>query len=172
LSEVKEALREAGEDFDPAIEVGAMVEVPSAASIVDLLARDADFLSIGTNDLIQYLMAVDRLNDRVAHLYEPTHPAVLRTLKGIIDGGHKAGTQVSVCGEIAGDPVYASLLLGMGADSLSLTPAMLPEVKYFVRNMSAADARDLVDEVLLMEDPDAILQRLQAFYTAVSQTTA
>ncbi len=169
LSEVKEALRGEGEPFDHAIEVGAMVEVPSAASIVDLLARDTDFLSIGTNDLIQYLMAVDRLNDRVAHLYEPTHPAVLRTLKAIIDGGRQAGTPVSICGEIAGDPVYASLLLGMGAHSLSLTPAMLPEVKYFVRNMSASDARGLVDEVLGLEDPVEILQRLKAFYSAVNQ---
>lgn len=169
LSEVKEALRGEGVPFDHAIEVGAMVEVPSAASIVDLLARDTDFLSIGTNDLIQYLMAVDRLNDRVAHLYEPTHPAVLRTLKAIIDGGRQAGTPVSICGEIAGDPVYASLLLGMGAHSLSLTPAMLPEVKYFVRNMSASDARGLVDEVLGLEDPVEILQRLKAFYSAVNQ---
>ncbi len=169
LSEVKEALRGEGEPFDHAIEVGAMVEVPSAASIVDLLARDTDFLSIGTNDLIQYLMAVDRLNDRVAHLYEPTHPAVLRTLKAIIDGGRQAGTPVSICGEIAGDPVYASLLLGMGAHSLSLTPAMLPEVKYFVRNMSASDARGLVEEVLGLEDPVEILQRLKAFYSAVNQ---
>lgn len=169
LSSVKDELRSEGVAFDEAIEVGAMVEVPSAASIVDLLARDTDFLSIGTNDLIQYLMAVDRLNDRVAHLYEPTHPAVLRTLKAIIDGGLKAGTPVSICGEIAGDPVYASLLLGMGAHSLSLTPAMLPEVKYFVRNMSAADARDLVDEVLGMEEPVEILQRLQAFYEDVTK---
>lgn len=169
LSEVKDALRGEGVPFDHAIEVGAMVEVPSAASIVDLLARDTDFLSIGTNDLIQYLMAVDRLNDRVAHLYEPTHPAVLRTLKAIIDGGRQAGTPVSICGEIAGDPVYASLLLGMGAHSLSLTPAMLPEVKYFVRNMSASDARGLVDEVLGLEDPVEILQRLKAFYSAVNQ---
>ncbi|MGC6455318.1 MAG: phosphoenolpyruvate--protein phosphotransferase [Coraliomargaritaceae bacterium] len=171
LSEVKDELRISGEEFNEAIEVGAMVEVPSAASIVDLLARDTDFLSIGTNDLIQYLMAVDRLNDRVAHLYEPTHPAVLRTLRAIIDGGRKAGTPVSVCGEIAGDPIYASLLLGMGADSLSLTPAMLPEVKYFVRNMSAAEARDLVDEVLMMEDPGEIVNRLEAFYAAVSEMT-
>tara|TARA_A100001015_G_scaffold86956_1_gene96666 strand:+ start:214 stop:1971 length:1758 start_codon:yes stop_codon:yes gene_type:complete len=170
LAEVKDELRSEGKFFDEAIEVGAMVEVPSAATIIDLLARDTDFLSIGTNDLIQYLMAVDRLNDRVAHLYEPTHPAVLRTLKAIIEGGQKVGTPVSICGEIAGDPIYASLLLGMGAHSLSLTPAMLPEVKYFICNMSAADARALVKEVLALEDPAEILERLRAFHGTVCQS--
>lgn len=168
LSEVKDALRAEGEPFDEAIQVGAMVEVPSAATIVDLLARDTDFLSIGTNDLIQYLMAVDRLNDRVAHLYEPTHPAVLRTLKAIIDGAHRVGTEISICGEIAGDPIYLSLLLGMGAHSISLTPAMLPEVKYFLRNMSAVDARAVVRDVMEMEDPDTILSRLKEFHQSIN----
>lgn len=168
LSEVKDALRAEGEPFDEAIQVGAMVEVPSAATIVDLLARDTDFLSIGTNDLIQYLMAVDRLNDRVAHLYEPTHPAVLRTLKAIIDGAHRVGTEISICGEIAGDPIYLSLLLGMGAHSISLTPAMLPEVKYFLRNMSAVDARAVVRDVMEMEDPDTILCRLKEFHQSIN----
>jgi len=168
LSEVKDALQAEGEPFDEAIQVGAMVEVPSAATIVDLLARDTDFLSIGTNDLIQYLMAVDRLNDRVAHLYEPTHPAVLRTLKAIIDGAHRVGTEISICGEIAGDPIYLSLLLGMGAHSISLTPAMLPEVKYFLRNMSAVDARAVVRDVMEMEDPDMILSRLKEFHQSIN----
>ena len=168
LSEVKDALRAEGEPFDEAIQVGAMVEVPSAATIVDLLARDTDFLSIGTNDLIQYLMAVDRLNDRVAHLYEPTHPAVLRTLKAIIDGAQRVGTEISICGEIAGDPIYLSLLLGMGAHSISLTPAMLPEVKYFLRNMSAVDARAVVRDVMEMEDPDTILSRLKEFHQSIN----
>ncbi|ADE53463.1 phosphoenolpyruvate--protein phosphotransferase [Coraliomargarita akajimensis] len=166
LEEVKTELRDVGEAFDEGIEVGAMVEVPSAAAIIDLLAKEADFLSIGTNDLIQYLIAVDRLNDRVAHLYEPTHPAVLRTLKLIIDGARENGTHVSVCGEIAGDPIYASLLLGMGAHSLSLTPAMLPEVKYFLRKMKAVDAERLVAEVLKMEDAIAIHEHLCNFHSA------
>lgn len=163
LEAVKTELRGKGEPFDESIEVGAMVEVPSAAMIVDLLAQECDFLSIGTNDLIQYLMAVDRLNDRVAHLYEPTHPAVLRTLKTIIDAGNLSATPVGVCGEMAGDPVYASLLIGMGATSLSLTPSMLPEVKYFIRKMNIGDARALVDEILQIHDPNLVMKRLEDF---------
>jgi len=163
LESVKAELRKARIAFDENIEVGAMIEVPSAAIIVDLIAQEADFLSIGTNDLIQYLMAVDRLNDKVAHLYTPTHPAVLRTLKAIIDGGNRVGTPVSVCGEMAGEPAFVSLLVGMGAQSLSLTPSMHAEVKYFVRHFTMADARALVDEILKIADPDAVMLRLEAF---------
>ena len=163
LEEVKVDLRAENLAFNEAIEVGAMVEIPSAAAIIDLLAAEADFFSIGTNDLIQYLMAVDRLNDRVAHLYEPAHPAVLRTLKMIIDEANRLGKPVSVCGEIAGDPIYASLLLGMGATSLSLTSSLLPEVKYFIRNVKIEDARALVEEVLQINDPVAVVRRLEDF---------
>ncbi|MGB0408929.1 MAG: phosphoenolpyruvate--protein phosphotransferase [Opitutales bacterium] len=163
LASVKDELREKQLEFDDAIEVGAMVEVPSAATIVDLLAAETDFLSIGTNDLIQYLMAVDRLNDRVAHLYEPAHPAVLRTLKAIIDGGRAANTPVSICGEIAGDPVFAGLLLGMGASSLSMTSSVLPEVKYFIRHVDSGDARKLVDEVLALNEASATIEVLERF---------
>jgi len=163
LALVKEELRSEQVAFKEDIEVGAMVEVPSAAAIIDLLSKEADFFSIGTNDLIQYLIAVDRLNDRVAHLYEPAHPAVLRTLKLIMDGARRVNKPVSVCGEMASDPIYASLLLGMGADSLSLTPSMLPEVKYLVRNMEIKAARALVEEILKLNDSSAVLQRLEAF---------
>lgn len=163
LDSVKAELRKQQIAFNEAIEVGAMVEIPSAAAIIDLLSKEVDFFSIGTNDLIQYLMAVDRLNDRVAHLYEPAHPAVLRTLKWIMDGAKRVNKPVSICGEIASDPIYVSLLLGMGADSLSLTPSMLPEIKYLIRNMEMTAARALVDEVLALDDSDAIVQRLEKF---------
>jgi phosphotransferase system enzyme I (PtsI) len=163
LETVKQELRTNGQAFDEAIEVGAMVEVPSAAAIVDLLAAETDFLSIGTNDLIQYLIAVDRLNDEVAHLYDPAHPAVLRTLKSIIDLANAANTPISVCGEIAGDPIYAGILLGMGANSLSLTSSLLPEVKYFIRHINKSDAQALVDEVMQLSDSADIVQRLEAF---------
>jgi len=163
LEMVKSDLRAENIAFDESIEVGAMVEIPSAAAIIDLLAEEADFFSIGTNDLIQYLMAVDRLNDRVAHLYEPAHPAVLRTLKTIIDEANRLDKAVSVCGEIAGDPLYASLLVGMGASSLSLTSSMLPEVKYLIRNTTMADAQALVEDVLLINDPAAVVRRLEDF---------
>lgn len=163
LESVKEELRNEQIEFNEDIEIGAMVEIPSAAAIIDLLSEEADFFSIGTNDLIQYLMAVDRLNDRVAHLYEPAHPAVLRTLKWIMDGAKRVNKPVSVCGEIASDPIYIGLLLGMGADSLSLTPSMLPEIKYLVRNMEMTAARALVDEVLALKDSEAVVQRLREF---------
>lgn len=163
LASVKEELTKKGEAFDEAIEVGAMVEVPSAAIIVDLLAAETDFLSIGTNDLIQYLIAVDRLNDQVAHLYDPAHPAVLRTLKAIIDGSNAANTPVSICGEIAGDPIFAGILLGMGADSLSLTSSLLPEVKYFIRHINKSDAETLVSEIMQISDSAEIILKLEAF---------
>ena len=163
LDAVKQELREEGQAFDEAIKVGAMVEVPSAAVIIDQLAAETDFLSIGTNDLIQYLIAVDRLNDQVAHLYDPAHPAVLRTLKAIIDGGKTANTPVSICGEIAGDPTFAGLLLGMGADSLSLTSSLLPEVKYFIRHINHAEAEALVAEVIELSDSSEIVEKLEVF---------
>ena len=163
LDEVKAELRAEGSAFDEGIEVGAMIEIPSAAMIIDLLAPEVDFFSIGTNDLIQYLMAVDRLNDQVAHLYEPAHPAVLRTLKAIINSCNAVNVPVGVCGEIAGDPIYASILLGMGANSLSLTASLLPEVKYFIRKMHTEQAQALVEEVLQINDPIEVVGRLEDF---------
>ena len=163
LDEVKAELRAEGSAFDEGIEVGAMIEIPSAAMIIDLLAPEVDFFSIGTNDLIQYLMAVYRLNDQVAHLYEPAHPAVLRTLKAIINSCNAVNVPVGVCGEIAGDPIYASLLLGMGANSLSLTASLLPEVKYFIRKMHTEQAQALVEEVLQINDPIEVVGRFEDF---------
>jgi phosphotransferase system enzyme I (PtsI) len=163
LEAVKVELRSEGQDFDESIEVGAMVEVPSAAVIVDLLAAETDFLSIGTNDLIQYLMAVDRLNDRVAHLYDPAHPAVIRTLKSIIDGGKYANTPVSVCGEIAGDPLFAPLLVAMGASSLSLTSISLPEVKYLLRRVDSGMLQALLEAVLRSNSSNTTMALLAAF---------
>ena len=125
-----------------------MIEIPSAAATADLLAKECAFFSIGTNDLIQYLLAIDRVNDRIAHLYEPTHPAVIRTLKHIVDEATRAKITVSVCGEMAGDPVFAPLLLGLGVDDLSMTPTLLPAVKYLVRAMTMADAKALAAEAL------------------------
>jgi phosphotransferase system enzyme I (PtsI) len=141
-----------------------MIEIPSAATTADLLAKECAFFSIGTNDLIQYLLAIDRVNDRIAHLYEPTHPAILRTLRMIVDEAHRQKLPVSVCGEMAGDPVFAPLLLGLGVDSLSMSPAWLPSVKYLVRSMSMADARCLAAEALGMTSPKEIYARCDAFY--------
>jgi phosphoenolpyruvate-protein phosphotransferase len=166
LGECMAELKERGVPFDENLGVGAMIEVPSAAMSVDLLAPDCAFFSIGTNDLIQYLLAIDRVNERIAHLYEPTHCAVLRTLKRIVDEGHRQGLPVSVCGEMAGDPVFAPLLLGLGVDSLSMAPPWVPAVKYIVRSMTMSDARALAEEALKMTSPREVYAKCEAFYRA------
>jgi phosphotransferase system enzyme I (PtsI) len=166
LKECMAELKARSVTFDENLPVGAMIEIPSAAVTADLLAKDCAFFSIGTNDLIQYLLAIDRVNDRIAHLYEPTHPAVIRTLKHIVDEARKHKVNVSVCGEMAGDPVYAPLLLGLGIDGLSMSPAWLPSVKYLVRAMTMADAQALATEALGLASPKEIYARCDAFYRA------
>ncbi len=156
LEECRAELSAAGVAFDPDMPVGSMIEVPSAAMSADLLARECDFFSVGTNDLIQYLMAIDRVNDRIAHLYEPTHPAVLRTLRHIVVEAHRARIKVSVCGEMAGDPNYTALLIGLGVDELSMTPPLIPAARYVVRNLKLTDAKQLAQTALAMESPSAI----------------
>jgi phosphotransferase system enzyme I (PtsI) len=164
LAECIEELKERGVPFDPAMPVGTMIEIPSAATTADLLAKQCAFFSIGTNDLIQYLLAIDRVNDRIAHLYEPTHPAILRTLRHIVEEGHRQQLSVSVCGEMAGDPVFAPLLLGLGVDCLSMSPAWLPSVKFLIRAMKMSDAQALAAEALTMNSPKEIYARCDAFY--------
>ncbi|MGH7944433.1 MAG: phosphoenolpyruvate--protein phosphotransferase, partial [Opitutaceae bacterium] len=166
LAECIEELQVRSVAFDPAMQVGTMIEIPSAAATADLLGKQCAFFSIGTNDLIQYMIAIDRVNDRIAHLYEPTHPAILRTLRQIVDEGHRQHLPVSVCGEMAGDPVFAPLLLGLGVDSLSMSPAWLPSVKFLIRAMNMADARALAAEALTMNSPKEIYARCDAFYRA------
>jgi phosphotransferase system enzyme I (PtsI) len=166
LAECKTELQTRHQPFDEKLTVGAMIEIPSAAVTADLLAQNCAFFSVGTNDLIQYLLAIDRVNDRIAHLYEPTHPAVIRTLKQIVDAAHKGGIPAGVCGEMAGDPVFTPLLLGLGFDSLSMAPAWVPSVKYLVRAMTMADARALAAEALTMSSPTEIYARCDAFYRA------
>ncbi len=136
--------------------VGVMVEVPSAALQTGALARRVDFLSIGTNDLTQYLLAVDRNNARVAALYDSLHPAVLQAISHVVDGGHRAGTPVGVCGEMAGDPAAALLLLGMGVDSMSMAASSLPRVKWVVRSFTRGHAADLLHEALELEEAFAV----------------
>lgn len=166
LAECRTELRARQVPFDENLEVGTMIEIPSAAITADLLAKQCAFFSIGTNDLIQYLLAIDRVNDRIAHLYEPTHPAILRTLRGVVDEAHRQNLPVSVCGEMAGDPVFAPLLLGLGVDCLSMSPAWLPSVKYLIRAMTMADARALATEALSLSSPKEIYARCDAFYRA------
>ncbi len=165
LEVCKTELRSEGIAFDENLQVGSMIEIPSAAYSADLLAKDCDFFSIGTNDLIQYMLAVDRVNDRVAHLYEPNHPAILRTLRVIFEAGKRAGIPVGVCGEMAGDPVYAAILFGMGASEISVSPASLPEIKFLIRNVTSLDLETLAEQVLSVETPEHAALLMNNFYS-------
>jgi phosphotransferase system enzyme I (PtsI) len=143
LAEVALDLDRRGEPYDRALEVGVMIETPSAAIISDILAREVDFFSIGTNDLIQYTLAIDRVNEHVAYLYRPLHPAVLRIIRETVRAAHTAGIPVAMCGEMAGEPIHTQLLIGMGIDSLSMNAVSLPRVKKIVRATRLADAQRL-----------------------------
>lgn len=143
LAEARRELTAEKIPFDANIEVGAMIEIPSAAVTADLIAPFVKFFSIGTNDLIQYSMAVDRVNERVAYLYQPTHPAILRLIKTTIEAGHGHGVWVGVCGEMAADPIVCPLLLGLGVDELSVSPPAVPVIKDTIRSITMAQARDL-----------------------------
>ncbi|MBI2496683.1 MAG: phosphoenolpyruvate--protein phosphotransferase [Opitutae bacterium] len=164
LDEARAELKERGQPFDGNLRAGTMIEIPSAAIAGDMLAEKCDFFSIGTNDLIQYLLAIDRGNNRIAHLYDPAHPAVLRVLRQIIDTGHAKKITVSVCGEMAGDPFFAPLLLGLGVDELSMTPTLMPAVKFMIRAMKMSDARKLAAEALAQTDPKKTYALIGAFY--------
>jgi len=162
VEEYKAELRAENIPFDPEMHAGAMIEIPSAAVAADSLARRCQFFSLGTNDLIQYSLAVDRLNEKIAHLYEPTHPGVLRLIKWTADAAHRAGIWCGVCGEMAGDPALTPLLLGLGMDELSVAPSLVPQVKFLVRQLKVSDATALAEFALNCESGREILERSQA----------
>ncbi|HID11031.1 MAG TPA: phosphoenolpyruvate--protein phosphotransferase [Candidatus Latescibacteria bacterium] len=151
VEQAKAQLRQEEAEFDPDCPVGAMIEVPSAALTAERLAREADFFSIGTNDLVQYTIAVDRGNDRIAYLFDPFHPAVLRLIYETIQAGHSHGIPVALCGEMASNPLATPVLLGMGLDAFSMNPKSIPEVKEIVRRSSLSDAREVARRVLQMD---------------------
>jgi phosphotransferase system enzyme I (PtsI) len=148
LEEVKEELTREGKPFQPDLPVGLMIEVPSAVVLADLLAKEADFFSIGTNDLIQYALAIDRGNKHVASMYQPLHPAVLRMIKQVVAAGHAGGISVAVCGEMAGDPLYTPILLGLGVDELSMNALAVPVIKRIVRHASMEEAQEFARHAL------------------------
>jgi phosphotransferase system enzyme I (PtsI) len=156
LAEVKAGLEHDGVPFRDDVPVGIMIEVPSAALISDLLASLVDFFSIGTNDLIQYTLAVDRGNERVAYLYDPFHPAVLRLVRMTIVNAHARGIPVGMCGEMAGDPLATVVLLGLGLDSFSMGPLGIPPIKRIVRSVGAMEAEDFVRTLLALSSGEEV----------------
>jgi phosphoenolpyruvate-protein phosphotransferase (PTS system enzyme I) len=147
VDEVKTELTQAGLAFDENVKLGIMIEMPSAALTADLLAQESDFFSIGTNDLIQYTMAVDRVNEYVSYLYEPLHPSLLRLIGGVAKAAKDAGIPVTVCGEMAGEPMVAPILIGLGIRELSMSAVSVPEVKAMIRSMNVGDCEALVNRV-------------------------
>ena len=156
LQEVKRGLTKATVSFDPEIQVGVMIEVPSASITADILAKEVDFFSIGTNDLIQYALAIDRVNEHVSYLYEPLHPAILRIIRNVVQTAHQAKIPVAICGEMAAEPTYALILLGMGLDEFSMTPASIPRMKRILRLSRFEDAVALVERVFQFQTASEI----------------
>jgi len=154
--EVKNDLIVQGIPVGNDIEIGVMIEVPSAVIIADELAKEVDFFSIGTNDLIQYALAIDRINERVTYLYEPLHPAVLRLIKQVVDIGHRAGIRVAMCGEMAGEPAYIMILLGLEIDELSMNPLAIPRVKKVIRGSTLKESKALLERVMTFSSASEI----------------
>ena len=164
LAECVEELTAAGLPHDADIPVGIMIEVPSAVIVADSLAEEVDFFSIGTNDLVQYLLAIDRGNNQVAHLYNPLNPAVLRILKQLVDSANRAGIQVAMCGEMAGDAQHLPILLGLGIHELSMNPQSIPAVKNGIRHLEADECRKFLCDVIRERHTETISQRLKDQY--------
>ncbi|HTL48253.1 MAG TPA: phosphoenolpyruvate--protein phosphotransferase [Verrucomicrobiae bacterium] len=168
LQECREELLREGVEFDKTMEVGAMIEIPSAAITSDLLAKEVNFFSIGTNDLIQYCLAVDRVNEKIAYLYEPTHPAILRLIRQTVENGHRNNIWVGICGEMSSDPAIAAVLLGLEIDEISTSPVVLPKVKKIIRSLSFADAKELADKALGFATGDEVREYINGRLRSVA----
>lgn len=161
ITEIKEELTSEGHAFDDSIKIGVMIEIPSAVLVADQLAREVDFFSVGTNDLIQYSLAIDRTNEHLSHLYQPLNPAILRSLKIITDAARRAGIEACICGEMAGEPEYLPILLGLGFDELSMSPPSIPKVKSILRRCTLANAIELTERALAVatvEEVESIIK--------------
>jgi len=169
IGQAKEQLRQRKQKFDEQILVGAMIEIPAAALALPIFIKRLDFLSIGTNDLIQYTLAIDRVDHEVAHLYNPLHPAILYLLSSVISMGRKAGIPVSVCGEMAGDVKWTRLLLGMGLLEFSMHPAQLLSVKQEILNSDLTLLEPQVKKVLRATEASAIAAAMEQLQTLTSE---
>lgn len=171
LEEVKTELRSKKIAFDEKMEVGAMIEIPSAAITSDIIAEEVDFFSVGTNDLIQYALAVDRINERIAYLYEPAHPAVLRLLQSVIHTGHEKKIWVGICGEMSGDPIFTPVLVGMGMDEISTSPVMVPEIKKVIRSITFKEAQEIAKYVLTLKTGVEVVNFLKLKYQQIMRSS-
>jgi phosphotransferase system enzyme I (PtsI) len=162
LEECKRELIQRGLPFNPDLEVGVMIEIPSAALTAHLIAPHVDFFSLGTNDLVQYTLAVDRVNERIAYLYQPTHPAIIRLIKETVDAAHAHGIWAGLCGEMGGNPLMTPLLMGLGVDEISVSPSQVPLVKDVIRKMRYGDAEALAASILSSPSAVDVLQRCRA----------
>ncbi len=169
LNECRRELTEEKISFDPKMEVGAMIEIPSAALTSDILAREVDFFSIGSNDLIQYALAVDRVNEKIAYLYEPTHPAILKLIRQVVENGHARGRWVGCCGEMAGDTAIAILLVGFEIDEISASPFVLPKVKKAIRSVSFKQAKEITQKALQFQTGLEVREFLNARLRSISK---
>jgi phosphoenolpyruvate-protein phosphotransferase (PTS system enzyme I) len=161
--EVQAELIAEGQKVGGDIEIGVMIEVPAAVIVADALAKEVDYFSIGTNDLIQYALAIDRVNERVTYLYEPLHPAVLRLVAQVVKIGHDAGIKVAMCGEMAGEPTYTLILLGLELDELSMTPSAIPRVKKIIRSSTLEESKKLLEKVMTFSLSSEIRDYVEAY---------
>lgn len=164
FAEVKDELDRKGIAYDKKIQIGIMIEIPSAYFLADQLAKEVDFFSIGTNDLIMYLLAVDRGNEYISSYYQEFHPAVLRAIHSVIEAAHRNNITISICGEMASDPLATALLVGLGIDELSVVPSVFPEIKQIIRQMNFKEAKKLCKEILELPTEEQIRSRVQKFY--------
>ena len=156
VERVRLQLRKEGVAMASKVPLGVMIETPASVFSIDQLTQESDFTSIGTNDLIQYTLAVDRGNEAISEIYEPLHPAVLRAIRTVVDAGHRAGIPVGICGEMAGEPLYTVLLVGLGLEEFSVSPYLVPEIKTIVRATTFADARELADRCMSLSTPSEV----------------
>jgi phosphotransferase system enzyme I (PtsI) len=167
LDEAAESLEKEGLPYNRDIEIGAMIEVPSAVIMADVIAENVDFFSIGTNDLIQYSLAIDRGNEQVSHLFQPLDPAIIRMLKHVADVAREKDIKIFMCGEMAGTPHHIPLLLGIGMDELSMNPQTIPDIKRVIRSLNVADARSFMKDVLKQNTAKSTFELIKEAYGSI-----